>query len=235
MSVLNRTTGRLAKAVAVGALGAAVVFGASACGAGKISQTNNQLPAVNGSAGSVQLSPDAGTDLANGAIALRNVQIVYPSEKSDQTFKNGGPFDVSFAISNDSNTRKVKLIDVVGPEGSTITITPPSKKADKSSESDPSVIAPNGLLLAGAPANVNTSVAQAADIDRFTVTLTNAGTSVASGVNAPLTFKFEVLDLSGKRVEDKQVTIDTPVDDGTLAHRVDVIRDPQAHIDGEGH
>ncbi|GAC79131.1 hypothetical protein SAMN04488550_3807 [Gordonia malaquae] len=238
MSVLNRTTGRLAKAAAVGALGAAVVLGASACGAGKISQTNNQLAAVNGAGGSVTLSPDAGTDLANGAVALRNVQIVYPTDKADKTFKDGGPFDVSFAISNDSNTRSVKLVDVVGPEGSNIVLTPPStsKKAGEKT-ADPSMIGPNGVLLAGTPANVNTSVAEEADIYRFTATMTNAGTSVASGVTVPLTFKFEVYDLSGKKVEDKQVVIDTPVDNGTLAHRLDVVRDPQAHSEGseEGH
>lgn len=242
MSVLNRTTGRLAKAAAVGALGAAVVLGASACGAGKISQTNNQLAAVNGAGGSVTLSPDAGTDLANGAVALRNVQIVYPTDKADKTFKDGGPFDVSFAISNDSNTRSVKLVDVVGPEGSNIVLTPPSTTSKKDGEStenttDQSMIGPNGVLLAGTPANVNTSVAQEADIYRFTATMTNAGTSVASGVTVPLTFKFEVYDLSGKKVEDKQVVIDTPVDNGTLEHRLDVVRDPQAHSEGseEGH
>ncbi|MEJ9077340.1 MULTISPECIES: copper-binding protein [Gordonia] len=238
MSVLNRTTGRLAKAAAVGALGAAVVLGASACGAGKISQTNNQLAAVNGAGGSVTLSPDAGTDLANGAVALRNVQIVYPTDKADKTFKDGGPFDVSFAISNDSNTRSVKLVDVVGPEGSNIVLTPPStSKKDGEKTADPSMIGPNGVLLAGTPANVNTSVAEEADIYRFTATMTNAGTSVASGVTVPLTFKFEVYDLSGKKVEDKQVVIDTPVDNGTLAHRLDVVRDPQAHSEGseEGH
>ncbi|QRY61804.1 copper-binding protein [Gordonia sp. PDNC005] len=238
MSVLNRTTGRLAKAAAVGALGAAVVLGASACGAGKISQTNNQLAAVNGAGGSVTLSPDAGSDLANGTIALRNVQIVYPTDKADKTFKDGGPFDVSFAISNDSNTRSVKLVDVVGPEGSNIVLTPPStSKKDGDKTADPSTIGPNGVLLAGTPANVNTSIAQEADIYRFTATLTNAGSSVASGVTVPLTFKFEVYDLSGKKVEDKQVVIDTPVDNGTLEHRLDVVRDPQAHNEGseEGH
>ncbi|WP_161893604.1 copper-binding protein [Gordonia spumicola] len=242
MSVLNRTSSRLVRAAAVGALGAAVVLGASACGAGKISQTNNQLPAINGAGGSITLSPEAGSDLSNGTVTLSNVQIVYPTKKADDTFKNGGPFDVSFSISNNSNTRRVKLVDIVGPgDSSKVEITDPTKSSSTAAKADTDTtdvrtIEPNGVLLAGTPANVDTTEAQAAGIDRFTVTLTNAGDTVASGVTAPVTFKFEILDLSGKHVEDKQVTIETPVDNGTLAHRVDVIRDPQAHIDGEeGH
>lgn len=237
MSVLNRTTGRLAKAAVVGALGAAIALGSAACGAGKISQTANQLPAVNGAGGSVALDPTVsdGDELRNGQITVRNAQIVYPADDADKTFADGGPFDISFLVSNDSVTRKVKLTEIVGPEGTSVSpisapkSAEPKKQGDQSS--DPLVLDPGENLLAGVPANVDTTAAEAADIERFTVTLTNAK-SVRAGLTAPLTFKFEVYDLTGKRIGEKSLTIETPVDGGTLSERVDVVRDLQGEEEG---
>ncbi|GAA4664449.1 hypothetical protein GCM10023197_19030 [Gordonia humi] len=228
--MLNRTTGRLAKAVAVGALGAAIAIGTAACGAGKISQSADQQPAINGSTGTITLDPDIvdGDELRNGEIAIRNVQIVYPRSNADQTFTDGGPFDIAFLASNDSVTRKVKLVEIVGPDGSSVSIENPSKSSG--TKSDPRLLGPGENMLAGVPADVNTSAAEAANIERFSVTLTQA-TKVRAGLTAPLTFRFEVYDLAGKDLGLKQVTIETPVDGGTLKDRVDVVRDLQ----GEGH
>ncbi|WP_132992274.1 copper-binding protein [Gordonia zhaorongruii] len=228
MSVLNRTTGRLAKAAAVGAFGVAIALGSTACSAGKISQTTNQLPAVNGGAGTIGLAPSEmnGETISNGQISIRNAQIVYPVKNSDATFDKGGPFDVSFAIANDSPTREIKLVEIIGPQGSNVEITPP-KSGDSASQTGGSTIAPNGVLIAGVPANVNTSAAQAADIERGTVTLSNAK-GVRPGLNMPLVFKFEVHDLSGKRIETVQTSVETPVDAGTLPERRDAIADARA-------
>ncbi|MCF8589617.1 copper-binding protein [Gordonia liuliyuniae] len=233
MSVLNRTTGRLAKAAVVGALGAAIALGSTACGAGKISQTTNQLPAVNGAGGSVALDPDVldGDELRNGQITVRNAQIVYPVENTDKTFADGGPFDISFLISNDSVTRKVKFVEIIGPDGSSVSLTDP-KPQTGGTKADPRVLAPGENLLAGVPANVDTSAAQAADIERFTVTLTNAK-AVRAGLTTPLTFKFDVLDLGGKKIGEKSLTITTPVDAGGLKQRADVIADAEG--EGGGH
>ena len=232
MSVLNRTTGRLAKAAVVGALGAAIALGSAACGAGKIAQTTNQLPAVNGSAGTVALDPDMrdGDELRNGKITVQNVQIVYPAENTDKTFADGGPFDVSFLVSNDSVTRKVKFVELIGPEGSSVSLTEP-KAEYTGPETNPRVLGPGDNLLAGVPANVDTSAAQAADIERFTATLTNAK-SVRAGLTAPMTFKFDVLDLTDKKIGEKSLTIQTPVDAGTLKERADVVRDVQGEESG---
>ena len=226
MSVLNWTTSRLAKATAVGALGAAIVIGSTACGAGKISQTTHQAAAVNAANGSIVLDPAMhdGEELYNGRISLTNVQIHQPTKGSDETFRAGGPFDVSFAIANDSVTHIVKLTGVTAPSGGSVTMTPPS---GGDSKSDPMRIQPNQTLLAGVQAGVDTAAAEAADIHRMKVTLNGTGKSVAPGLTTPLEFKFEVFDLAGKSLGTKSITIDTPVDSTAIDERADVVRDAQ--------
>ena len=241
MSVLNRTTGRLAKAAVVGALGAAIALGSTACGAGKISQTTNQLPAVNGAAGNIELAPTVvdGEELRNGQISVRNVQVVYPQADADSTFEGGGPFDIAFIVANDSVDHTVKLLTVEGPEGATVTPTTPTKPTDAPSDWDPYLIAPGASIVGGTPAQHlyrGESVANIEkDLDqtRLKYSITDENSNIRAGLTVPLTFTFEVFDLSGASQGTKSVTVEAPIDASNLNDRVDVVRDPQAHAEGE--
>ena len=224
MSVLNRSTRRLASAAAVGAFGIAIALGATGCSAGKISQTANQAPAVPGAAGTIQLAQSAASGDTNrsGNIAVRNVHILYPTDKADAIFGDGGPFEVAFLISNDSANRIVKLDSITTKTGD-VKVTPPTDGKD----GDPARLRPNSALQAGEPAGVLTGADDDTEVPRFSVVLNNTGKTVAAGLTTPLTFNFTVYDLQNKKLETVSTTIDTPVDGGTLPDRQDVVRDRQ--------
>ncbi|WP_232017027.1 copper chaperone PCu(A)C [Gordonia insulae] len=188
------------KATAIAAFGIALALGTTACGAGQISQTANQEPAVNG-------------NLANvGSMQLRNVQIVYPQDKADEVFGNGGPFQVSFVITNIDPVENDRLTGIVAPDGGTVSIVGntqiPAGQALRAGK-------PIGLLE---PQDVKTTDAE----KRATVVLTGAGKTVAPGLTTPLTFRFE---------KSGEITVNTPVDVGTYQVREDKIRQAEAPAD----
>jgi hypothetical protein len=200
--------GRAVKATAVAAFGIALALGTTACGAGQISQTANMEPAVNGNLATL------------GSLQLRDVQIMYPTEKSDEVFGNGGPFEVSFVISNIDPIENDRLLGIDAPAGGTVSITGdnrdiPAGQALRAGE-------PVGLLV---PEDVEATDEQ----ERLTVTLSGAGDSVAPGLTTPLTFRFE---------NSGEVTVETPVDAGTYMVRQDKIRQAEPPADqhaGEEH
>ncbi|MGV9714173.1 hypothetical protein ACWDTI_26350 [Gordonia sp. NPDC003424] len=207
MSVLRKTARRSAgsatKAAAVAAFGIAVALGTSACGAGQISQTANQEPAVNGNYANV------------GELQLRDVQIIYPTDKADEVFGNGGPFDVAFVINNLSQTVEDRLLGITAPDGGTVTIT---------ATGDGTKIPPGQALRAGKPAGLllPEEVQDKTEEQRITVVLNNAGDSVAAGLTTPLQFRFE---------KAGTVTVRTPVDASGLAERQDQVREAEAPAD----
>ncbi|MGB3698961.1 MAG: copper-binding protein [Gordonia sp. (in: high G+C Gram-positive bacteria)] len=231
VSVLNRSTRRLASAAAVGALGIAIALGTTACSSGKISQTANQEPAINGANGTITLTPSDynGEKMTNGSIAIRNVHVLYPVDKAAQIFGDGGPFKLAFLISNDSPTRIVKLDSITAKTG-TVKMTPPPAAAGE----DPTRIHPTKAILAGDSvlSNTDTDGDNQPGNSKFSVELTNTGDTVAAGLTTPLTFSFSVYDLSGKEVEKVSTTITTPVDGGPDMDRQDIVRDVQG---GAGH
>ncbi|MFC4377042.1 hypothetical protein ACFO5K_23445 [Nocardia halotolerans] len=96
--------------VTVAALAAAAGLALTGCSAGQHTQTSSQAPAINGNNADI------------GAIALRNVHIVYP-ESADGHGK-GGKAALALTIVNSSETVTDELTSVstdLGP----ITITPP--------------------------------------------------------------------------------------------------------------
>ncbi|NDZ93516.1 hypothetical protein G3I13_23440 [Streptomyces sp. SID6673] len=206
MSVLRKTArrsavrtrmGRTAKVTAIAAAGIALALGTTACGAGQISQTASQEPAVNG-------------NLANvGSMQLRNVQIMYPTDKADEVFGNGGPFEISFVISNVDPVLNDRLVGIDAPDGGKVTIV-----GDTS-------IAAGQALRAGKPVGLlePENVQSTDEEKRLTVTLSGAGDSVASGLTTPLKFRFE---------KSGEATVDTPVDSGATLPRQDKIRQAEA-------
>lgn len=246
MSVFTRTTRRIAKGTVISAFGIAVALGSTACSSGKISQTNNQDAAVNGAFGSLALDPperEGDQAVLPGSIAVRNVQIMYPSDKASEVFGDGGPFQVVFSIANDSVIRTVKLTGITAEQGKVEFSAPGDSDSGSATPGDAGLIAPNNVLNAGVPANVDTAEAKKDGIDRINVELDGTGDTVAAGLTTPLTFHFEIYDLerdaNGKPrnapIDTKSVTIDTPVDGTSLDDRQDIVRDVQQARGDGGH
>lgn len=211
MSVLRKTArrsvGRTTKAAAVAAFGIAIALGTSACGAGQISQTASMEPDVNGT-------------LANiGQLQLRNVQILYPTSRASEIFGNGGPFELAFVINNTDPVNADKLTGITAPEG-TVSIVQSADGTD---------IPAGQALRAGQPAGllVPEGAQDAADQQRITVELSNAGKTVAEGLTTPLTFHFE---------RAGSITVRTPVVVSPEQPRQDKIREAEAPADqNSGH
>ncbi|MFT4124837.1 MAG: hypothetical protein QM662_01230 [Gordonia sp. (in: high G+C Gram-positive bacteria)] len=218
------TARRLASATAIAAIGVAVALGTTGCGAGQISQTANQLPAVNG-----------GNATASwGKVELRNLAVIYPAAEADSVFGEGGPFEVTFTVVNSDPTKTYKLTRITGPASSDVDI------------SAPPTIAPNSSVLAGTPPNsevmpssgTSTSSSAsssssesaapssaAASSNSLTVKLKNTGTSVAAGLTTPLTFYFQVKEPgSSSWTTAGTIEAEAAVDAGLLTERRDVER-----------
>ncbi|GAA3950956.1 copper-binding protein [Gordonia caeni] len=246
MSVFTRTTRRIAKGTVISAFGIAVALGSTACSSGKISQTNNQDAAVNGAYGSIALDPpeqEGDQAVLPGSIAIRNLQIMYPSEKAAEVFGDGGPFQLVFSIANDSVVRTVKLTGITAEQGKVEFSASGDSDSGSASPGNAGLIRPNSVLNAGVPANVTEAQAKEDGIERIGVELTGTGDTVAAGLTTPLTFTFEIYDLERNAngqprnapIDTKSVTINAPVDGTALAGRQDVVRDVQPPHGEGGH
>ncbi|MFT4085874.1 MAG: copper-binding protein [Gordonia sp. (in: high G+C Gram-positive bacteria)] len=227
--MLSRTSRRIAKATAIGALGVAVALGTTACGAGKISQTNNKESAVNGASATLKLS-DPKQGQPAGSIAIRNLQIVYPVDKASDVFGDCGPFKLVFTVANDSVIRTVQLTGITAEQGQVVF---KSNGTQSAGPGESGKIAPNGYLTAGVGALLDPAEAKNDDITRLDVELNGAGDTVAAGLSTPLTLTFDVFDLQGNKVETKSITVATPVDGTPLTERGDVVREAQP--EGDSH
>lgn len=207
---------RLAVVTATAAAGVAIAVGTAGCGAGQISQTANQLPAVNGALGNL------------GQLELRNVQIINPTGDAAKTYAAGGPFQLSFLINNSSAVDTFRLVGVKAPKGSVnvsgdVTVSPgQSVRVGK----------PAAVLQASTP---DAEQGQSGMQQMPTATLTNASSTVSPGLMTDFTFVFAKVDGSNSQPAG-EVTIETPVDTGTLATRVDRPREAeQPEDENSGH
>ena len=120
---------------AVAAIGIAVALGTTGCGAGQISQTANQLPAINGA------------NVNYDELELRDVQILYPENDASTVFGDGGPFELAFVIAN-SDPLVYYRLKGINPEEGQVTFI-------EGAEADDRVIPPNGALRGGTPVGAN--------------------------------------------------------------------------------
>ena len=204
----SRRVRRLGQATVIAAVGIAVAFGTTGCGAGQIAQTANQLPAVNGNSANL------------GRIELRDVQIIYPAQNAASVFDNGGPFELSWVIANQSEIDTYRLTNVTAQQGN-VTL---EDKYD---------LLPGKALRAGEPAALiqQTDIPNPVEEKRMTATLDGTGKSVAVGLTTKLTFSFEKVDANGATTPVGSVTVDTPVDSGTLLTRQDKVREAENPAD----
>jgi hypothetical protein len=154
-------------AVTLAACGLAAVLSLSGCGAGQISQSAMQQPAVNGTLAWVG-------DSTSG-IALRNVHL-----RVDQTsdyVEPGGDVELIFVAVNESADQTDRLISVTSPVG-TVGIT-----------GDLSVPAA-GTLVVGTPDGQPSALdaTEGAKTAQATVQLTQ---KISNGITYPFTFTFE--------------------------------------------
>lgn len=161
----NRKTRRLASAVAIAAGG---VLTLSACGAGQISQTADQVAAVNGN------FADA------GSISLRNVHVVYP-QTEEYSIEPGGKVELGFLAVNNSPDTADTLTGISTTAASSIAV---------GEEPGGTEIAPLTALGAGTPID-NQVDDPGIPLQFILVELNGIGEEVRPGLTVPITFTFE--------------------------------------------
>jgi copper(I)-binding protein len=152
------------KLAACGLAAAVVVAGAlSGCGAGQVSQTATQEPAVNGTSADV------------GAVALRNVHM--RAEQVTDYVQPGSEVELLFQASNTSPDVTDKLVGVTSEVG-TVAIT------------GDTTLPAGGVLTVGAPDGQITPLesVEAAEAAEAKVTLSKP---ITNGLTYDFTFKFE--------------------------------------------
>ncbi|EID72130.1 MULTISPECIES: hypothetical protein [Rhodococcus] len=210
MTALDKSTRRVATAVALAA-GAALVL--SACSAGQITQTSSQVAAVNGNSADV------------GSIALRNVHVVYPNS-AEYSLEPGGTAVLAFTAINNNEDTPDKLTRISTDFAQSVTL------GDKAGGLE---IAPQTALVAGQPGEDAEASADAAGqtdesadapTDVVLVTLDGLKEGVRPGLTFPVTFAFE---------KAGDVTVSVPVDAGPETERHVSDTSPGSEAEGGGH
>lgn len=170
---MNRFRTRLAvrrplTGVTLAVSGLLVATTLTACGAGQISQTATQQPAVNGTVGAV------------GSITLRNVHL--QAVQTGDQLAPGSNVDLMFYAINQSPDTADKLVSVTSDVGS-VALT------------GDTAIPANGLLAVGAPDPVGEAAhveeldaVEAADVSGASVALSKP---ISNGLTYDFTFTFE--------------------------------------------
>ncbi|MEU2255930.1 hypothetical protein [Nocardia xishanensis] len=214
--------------VTVAALAAGAALTLSGCGAGQVSQTANQAPAVNGNHAEVE------------EIALRNVHIVYPSE--GYTNVKGGKALVALSIVNNSETVTDELTSVTTDLGQ-VKITPPAGQSSVKLEpqqtvvsapvehSDKSATDSHGADTHGTDSHGAQPTGQkTADPEAkpATIEITGLTKDITPGLTYTVSFNFK---------ENGTVQVQVPVDAGTEAerHESDKSGPAEAGAHGGGH
>lgn len=189
----TRKTRRLASALALAA-GATLTL--SACGAGQISQTSDQVAAVNGNSAEV------------GDVSLRNVHVVYP-QSEEYSLEPGGTVELGFVAINNSPSTSDTLTGISTTAASSVTVGEGSGGTE---------IEPLTGLGAGAPVD-NSIDDPEIPLQFVTVELSGIGEDVRPGLTIPVTFSFEeagdvelAVPVDAGTVLDRNVSEQSPVE-----------------------
>jgi copper(I)-binding protein len=165
LSALVRPSRRAATVAALVAGGALAL---SACSAGQISQTAEQVASVNGNFANV------------GEIALRNVHVAYP-DAEEYTNSKGGKAALAFVAINSSPDSPDKLTAITTDAGKVV-VTP----------AGPAEIAPQRALIAEATGTAVTEEELATEESKpLRVEVTDLERDLTPGLTIPVTFDFE--------------------------------------------
>ena len=159
---MNRIHPR-ASAVTVGMAACGLALAVTACGAGQISQTATQAPAVNG--------VNAGV----GDLSLRNVHLRAPQAK-DYVLP-GTEAELLFVVTNESPDKSDKLVSIRTDIGSV------PLRGD-------ATLAPSGVLVAGEPDGQTKALESVEPADPLTADV-NRTKPITNGLTYPFTFTFQ--------------------------------------------
>lgn len=207
MTALNAATAakpvsptRRRRLVTVAALAAGAALILSGCGAGQVSQTADQVAAINGNTADI------------GAIALRNVHIVYPGNGSPAN-TTGGQAALSLSIVNTGETVTDELAGVTTDIG-TVKITP--------AQGDKLQISPSETVVVSTPAagaethtTGETIHTEGGSTEHARIEVTGLTKNIVPGLTYDFTFNFK---------ESGTVVVQVPVDAGidTARHESDL-------------
>ncbi|WP_342760934.1 hypothetical protein [Nocardia terpenica] len=216
MTALKATTasksprrGATRSAIAVAALAAGAALALSGCSAGQISQTADQVAAVNGNTANV------------GQVALRNVRILLP-QSEEYTNAKGGKAVLAFSAINNSGSKADELTSITSDLG-TVKITPanpPMAPLQTVVAASPQVgvaaAAPSTSSAAPTTASASSATPQAEaaggaehpanpESKPLLVEITGLTKDVTPGLTYPVTFNFK---------ENGTVLVNVPVDAG---------------------
>lgn len=191
------STRRRRRLVPVAALAAGAAIILSGCSAGQVSQTADQVAAINGN------TADA------GAISLRNVHIVYP-DSGPGNHTAGGRAALALSIVNTGETVADELTAVTTDLG-TVKITP--------ANGDKIEISPSETVVVSTPsAGVETHTTgetvdtEAGEIETATIEITGLTQNITPGLTYNVSFDFK---------ENGTVEVEVPVDAGTDTPRLE--------------
>ncbi|TCN51206.1 hypothetical protein EV641_11065 [Rhodococcus sp. SMB37] len=209
MTALNTSTRRVATAVALAA-GATLTL--SACGAGQITQTSDQVAAINGT----------NTDV--GTIALRNVHIIYP-DSEEYSIEPGGTALLGFTIANLDGYRGDVLTGIETEFAGSVTgaddIEIPALGSVVAGVSEETTDLLESVDESPQPTSPEDTPIVPAAVE--TVELVDLKEGVRPGLTIPFTFSFQ---------EAGDVTLAVPVDAGPVLERHESDLSP---IVGEAH
>ncbi|WP_348536636.1 hypothetical protein [Nocardia carnea] len=189
------STRRRRRLVPVAALAAGAALILSGCGAGQVSQTADQVAAINGN------SADA------GEIALRNVHLVYPGSATHNN-TTGGQAALALSIINTGETVADELTSVTTDLG-TVKITP--------ADGDKISIAPAETVVVSTPSagaethtTGETISTEGGETTTAQIEITGLTQNITPGLTYDVTFNFK---------ENGTVLVQVPVDAGLDAPR----------------
>ncbi|WP_239476908.1 hypothetical protein [Nocardia arizonensis] len=208
--------------VTVAALAAGAAIAVSGCSAGQVSQTADQVAAVNGN------SVDA------EKIALRNVHIVYPGQ--GYTNLKGGNALLALSIINTSATKNDTLVGVTTDLGqvkltpaagkSAITIDPQQTVVAASSTAEAKADAGHGDESHGASSSPTAKAAVDPEKQPVKIEITGLTRDITPGLTYTVLFNFE---------RNGPVKLEVPVDAGVATERHESDKSGPAAAEGAGH
>lgn len=165
-SLVARATSRHSRrALAALAISAGAAFGLSACGAGQISQTASQVPAVNG------------TEAKIGALDVRDAQIMFPQDANQKPGTEPTKANLTFTVANGNPGASDRLTGVE-ITGATATVAEPDK----------AIILGGQSLTAALPSDEQPTNPASTPIH---IAVTDLSDSIRPGLNVPITLDFE--------------------------------------------
>jgi hypothetical protein len=168
VTALNATTASkktTRAAVAVAALAAGAVLVLSGCSAGQISQTAQQVSAVNGNSATI------------GKVALRDVRFLLP-QSEEYNNSQGGKAVLAFSAVNTAGSGPDELTSITSDLG-TVQITPANPE-----------LAPQQPVVAADPAAVAAQSGVTGSAHQVLVEVDGLTKDVTAGLTYPVTFNF---------------------------------------------